>query len=61
MEQIEEVEPLAADVRTLPARKESPGYLKRMARLRILACILGCRFDDLRQREQDAARGGSPI
>jgi WD40 repeat protein len=53
VEEIEEVEPLAADVRTLPARKERPSYLRRMARLRILACLLGCRFDDLRQREQE--------
>jgi WD40 repeat protein len=50
-EQIEEVEPLAADVRR--SRKESGRYLKRMARLRMLACILGCRFDDLRQRERE--------
>lgn len=48
-EEIEEVEPLAADVR--PTRKEPEKYLKRMAKLRLLACILGCRFDDLRQRE----------
>lgn len=53
IEEIEEVEPLAADVRPLPARMESPRYLKRMARLRLLACVLGCRFDDLRQREQE--------
>ena len=50
-EQIEDVEPLAADVR--PIRKENKRHLKRMARLRMLACILGCRFDDLRQREQE--------
>ncbi|GEM_PF-1728086 len=50
-EEIEEVEPLAADVR--PSRGESPRYLKRMARLRMLACLLGARFDDLRQREQE--------
>ncbi|MFW6118780.1 MAG: TIR domain-containing protein [Planctomycetota bacterium] len=47
---IEEVEPLAADVRE--KRPESTRYLKRMARLRLMACILGCRFDDLRQRDQ---------
>jgi WD40 repeat protein len=51
VEEIEAVEPLAADVR--PTRPESPRYLKRMARLRLLACILGCRFDDLRQRDQE--------
>jgi WD40 repeat protein len=50
-EQIEEVEPLAADVR--PSRVEGRRYLKRMAKLRMLACILGCRFDDLRQRERE--------
>jgi len=50
-EQIEEVEPLAADVR--PTRHEARGHLGRMARLRLVACVLGCRFDDLRQREQE--------
>lgn len=53
IEEIEEVEPLAADVRPFPARREGPRLLKRMARLRLLACVLGCRFDDLRQREQE--------
>ncbi len=48
---IEEVEPLAADVRRM--RTESMRYLRRMAKLRLLACILGCRFDDLRQRERE--------
>jgi len=50
-EQIEEVEPLAADVR--PSRKEGRGHVRRMARLRMLAAILGCRFDDLRRREHE--------
>jgi WD40 repeat protein len=50
-EEIEEVEPLAADVR--PSRHEARGHLGRMAKLRLLACVLGCRFDDLRQREQE--------
>lgn len=50
-EQIEEVEPLAADVR--PSRSERRGHLGRMARLRLLACVLGVPFDDLRQREQE--------
>jgi WD40 repeat protein len=50
-ERIEETEPLAADVR--PARTESMRHLKRLARLRMLACILGCRFDDLRRREHE--------
>ena len=53
-EAIEKVEPLAADVR--PSRNESTGYLKKMALLRISACILGCTFDDLRQREEVRAR-----
>ncbi|MHC5012025.1 MAG: toll/interleukin-1 receptor domain-containing protein, partial [Planctomycetota bacterium] len=50
-EEIEEVEPLAADVR--PTAGESTRYLKRMALLRLLANLLGCRFDDLRRREQE--------
>jgi WD40 repeat protein len=50
-EQIEEVEPLAADVR--PRRDESPRHLRRMAKLRLIACILDVRFDDLRQRHQE--------
>lgn len=51
VERIEEVEPLAADVRD--SRHEPERYLKRMARLRIMAILLGVRFDDLRQREQE--------
>ncbi len=50
-ETVEEVEPLAADVRA--SRPESARHLKRMAKLRILACLLGCSFDDLRWREQE--------
>lgn len=50
-EEIEEVEPLAADVRA--SRLEPARHLKRMALLRMLACILGVRFDDLRQRDQE--------
>jgi len=53
VERIEEVEPLAADIRQLPSRPDRPRYLRRMARLRLLACILGCTFDDLRRREQE--------
>lgn len=49
--QVEKVEPLAADVR--PTREQSRGHLGRMARLRLLACVLGVPFDDLRQREQE--------
>ena len=50
-EHIEDVEPLAADVRA--SRDESEGFLKRMALLRFSAAILGCRFDDLRRREAE--------
>jgi WD40 repeat protein len=41
------VEPLAADVR------DGTRHAKQLAVLRILATLLGCRFDDLRQREQE--------
>ncbi len=44
-----EQEPLAADVRDLLV--DSPRRRKRTARLRLLATILGCSFDDLRRRE----------
>jgi WD40 repeat protein len=44
-------EPLAADVRSTPESRRGP--TKRMARLRLVATMLGCRFDELRQREQD--------
>lgn len=50
-EQIQAVEPLAADVRAVAG--ESPRHVRRMAKLRLLAQILGIRFDDLRQREQE--------
>jgi WD40 repeat protein len=51
-ESIEEVEPLAADVR--PERKDvRAATLKSHARLRLLACILGCRFDELRRRDAE--------
>jgi WD40 repeat protein len=49
--QIETVEPLAADVR--PAQGESLWRRRRRALIRLLAPILGCRFDDLQQREQE--------
>jgi hypothetical protein len=45
------VEPLAADIR--PVADESSRRRRRLARLRILAPLLACRFDDLRQREQE--------
>ena len=50
-EELEETEPLAADVRL--RTNESPRFVKRMAKLRLLAPLLGCRFDELRQREQE--------
>lgn len=49
-EQIEEVEPLAADVR-LSRKDERPSDLRHRARLRLIASVLGCRFDDLRRRD----------
>jgi hypothetical protein len=50
-EEIDAIEPLAADVR--PKANESSRHLKRMAKLRIIAGILGCEFDDLRQRDRE--------
>ena len=43
-------EPLAADMR---AGDASERRIRHFAKLRLLATILGCRFDDLRQREQE--------
>lgn len=51
---IEEVEPLAADVR--PIRKEGSRWVRKMAKLRILSCLLGVPFDDLRRREDERER-----
>lgn len=48
---VEEIEPLAADVR--PVSGESAAHRRRMALLRIVAAVAGCRFDDLRLREQE--------
>src|SRR5262249_20077499 len=48
---VEMVEPLAADVR--PRGDTKPARLKHFARLRLLACLLGCTFDDLRQRDRE--------
>jgi hypothetical protein len=42
-------EPIAADVR--PRRDESQRLLKRRARLRLAASLLGCAFDDLYRRD----------
>ena len=48
---LDQDEPLAADVR--PSPEVSPRTARRWAKLRLLATILGCRFDDLRRREQE--------
>ena len=53
-ETIENVEPLAADVRL--GRKETQRRLRTLAKLRILASLLGIPFDALRQRERERAR-----
>src|SRR5208337_3753176 len=47
-------EPLAADVR--PVEGESPAKTAERAILRIAAAALGCRFDDLAQREAHQRR-----
>ncbi|HOQ75144.1 MAG TPA: toll/interleukin-1 receptor domain-containing protein [Thermoclostridium sp.] len=52
-EVVEEVEPLAADIRA-----DSLGKMKKKLKveiLRLLAPILNCRFDDLRQRHRERA------
>ena len=46
-------EPLAADVR--PQDGDSARVTKRLALLRLAAPLLGCRFDDLRQRDSERA------
>lgn len=43
-------EPIAADVRPRPS--EAARLLKHLARLRLAAALLGCSFDELRQREK---------
>lgn len=45
------LEPLAADVRGHTDQESSRGVRNRKALLRVVAGILGCRFDDLWQRE----------
>jgi hypothetical protein len=50
----EDKEPLAADVRSRP--DASTDKLKRLALLRLVAVIIGVKFDDLRQREQERER-----
>lgn len=46
--------PLAADVR--PSATEPMRRIKENAKLRLLATLLGCGFDDLRQRENERKR-----
>src|SRR5262245_2991371 len=53
-EKLETLEPLAAEVREHDTDRRR--FRERMAKLRLLATILGCRFDDLRQREQERRR-----
>lgn len=53
-EDAETTEPLAADVRL--RRGESRRRQRRMAKLRILATLLGCNFDELRQRDRERRR-----
>lgn len=48
---LETIEPLAADVR--PDAHTSRRTREQHAKLRLLATMLGCRFDDVRQREQE--------
>jgi hypothetical protein len=50
----ENKEPLAADVRPRPGVSSETS--KRLALLRLVAVILGVKFDDLRQREQQRER-----
>jgi len=50
VESDEPLEPIAADVRE--RKDEKLSTLKRLSLLRILSAILGCAFDDLRQRDQ---------
>ena len=53
-DQLEQVEPLAADVR--PTRSKRSLYLRRMARMRLVATILSCDLDELIQRERQRHR-----
>jgi hypothetical protein len=51
VESAEPLEPIAADVRE--RKDEKLSALKRLSLLRILSAILGCAFDDLRQRDHE--------
>ena len=55
----EDKEPLAADVR--PRKGQSVEKLKHLALLRLVATILGVKFDDLRQRDQERERSGKLV
>jgi WD40 repeat protein len=50
----EEIEPIAADVR--PRTKRSPKVTEQREFLRLAAALLGCRFDDLVQRDAQRRR-----
>jgi tetratricopeptide (TPR) repeat protein len=56
---VDEIEPLAADVREdmRTISGHSGGHTRSMAKLRLLATLLGVRFDDLRNRELRRAHG----
>src|SRR5208337_291613 len=48
---LDQDQPLAADVRQ--SLETKPHIARRWAKLRLLATLLGCTFDDLRRREQE--------
>lgn len=48
---MEEVEPIAADVR--PRSDERAGRTEHRALLRLAAALLGCRYDDLARRDEE--------
>ncbi len=56
---IDEIEPLAADVRedVRVSSGHGRGHTRGLAKQRILASLLGVRFDDLRNREQRRTQG----
>ena len=47
----EEIEPIAADVRS--RKDESQARTERRAVLRLVAALLGCAFDDLARRDEE--------
>lgn len=52
--EVEEIEPIAADVR--PRKDERKQRTERRALLRLAATLLGCRFDDLARRDEERRR-----